>query len=61
MSYCMNLIIQLRKNKEAEHELKEFYEKLADQVEEYMCRLLDEVRVTTMKIFTAYTTFAQTA
>ena len=39
----MDIIKKLRKHGEIENELKDFYDSLSAQIEEYMCHLLDQV------------------
>ena len=45
MDYCMDVIEDLRAVALNEWELKKFYAALSRQVEEFMCHLLDEVRL----------------
>ena len=41
----MDVIKKLRKEADIQDELKNFFKNLALQVEEYMCQLLDQVKV----------------
>nr|XP_026692030.1 short transient receptor potential channel 4-like isoform X3 [Ciona intestinalis] len=44
MEYCIEHIKDLRKQSDKSYECMDFYKKLEDKTEEYMCSLLDQIR-----------------
>lgn len=43
MSFCLSLIKDFRSDGDIEQEIVDFYKNLENQIEDLMCRLLDQV------------------
>ena len=43
MEFCINRIREVRKNVDLEQEYSEFYKQLENDLQDYMCSLLDQV------------------